>query len=242
MRYNIFMTKTLFPETTLFLITSVDGKISSGDSDQLDVDRDWKSISGVKEGLQQYYDLEKQTDLYSLNTGRVMAKVGINERKNIPTKMPFSFILIDNHPHLNAKGITYLSGWLNRLYLVTTNKKHPAYALKEKLKNIDIIEFGKKIDFKELFQCLRKKYGIKRMTIQSGGTLNATLVREDLIDHLSLVIAPLLVGGATTSSLVDGVAIYSVKELFKLKALKLKNCKKLKHSYLHLKYDLIKKK
>ena len=32
------------PETTLFMIESLDGKINSGNSDNLDVDRDWKTI------------------------------------------------------------------------------------------------------------------------------------------------------------------------------------------------------
>ena len=43
------------PVTTLFLIASVDGKISTGDTDSLDVDRDFPKIVGVKEGLLQYY-------------------------------------------------------------------------------------------------------------------------------------------------------------------------------------------
>jgi len=34
------------PVTTLFLITSLDGKISTGDKDELDVDRDFKRIVG----------------------------------------------------------------------------------------------------------------------------------------------------------------------------------------------------
>lgn len=67
--------------TTLFMLESLDGKISSGDSDNLDADKDWCRINGVKEGLQQYYDIEQTTDLFSINTGRVMAKIGLNEKK-----------------------------------------------------------------------------------------------------------------------------------------------------------------
>ena len=44
------------PITTLFMLESLDGKINSGNNDSLDVDRDWKSIEGLREGLQQYYD------------------------------------------------------------------------------------------------------------------------------------------------------------------------------------------
>lgn len=65
------------PVTTLFLLMSVDGKVSTGDVDERDFDRDLPNVEEVREGLHQYYDLEKQTDLFSLNTGRVMAKVGI---------------------------------------------------------------------------------------------------------------------------------------------------------------------
>ena len=63
------------PYTTLFLLISVDGKISIGNTNVMDTDKDYKLISGVKEGNQQYYDLEQQTDLHSLNSGRVFEKI-----------------------------------------------------------------------------------------------------------------------------------------------------------------------
>ena len=44
------------PITTLFLLMSVDGKISTRFSDELDVDRDFPKIPGVRESLHQYYE------------------------------------------------------------------------------------------------------------------------------------------------------------------------------------------
>jgi 2,5-diamino-6-(ribosylamino)-4(3H)-pyrimidinone 5'-phosphate reductase len=85
------------PITTLFMLESLDGKINSGNSDSLDVDRDWKQIDGLREGLQQYYDLESETDLFSFNTGRVMAKIGVNERTEKPEKMEaVTFVIGDS--------------------------------------------------------------------------------------------------------------------------------------------------
>ena len=75
------------PITTLFMLQSLDGKISSGSSDNLDVDKDFCKIDGVKEGLHQYYELEAETDTFSLNTGRVMAKIGVNDKKEYPKKI-----------------------------------------------------------------------------------------------------------------------------------------------------------
>jgi hypothetical protein len=108
-------------------------------------------IDGVKEGLQQYYDIEQTTDLYSLNTGRVMAKIGINDRTDIPNKVPVSFIIIDNKPHLNESGIDYLCKWVKTLYLVTTNKEHIAYNLCESYDNLVILDYDK-LDLKLLLE------------------------------------------------------------------------------------------
>ena len=91
------------PVTTLFMLMSVDGKISTGASDDLDVDKDFPKIIGVKEGLHQYYEIEKTTDLWSLNSGRVQAKLGVNA-KETPDKTPVSFVIIDNN-HLNEHGV-----------------------------------------------------------------------------------------------------------------------------------------
>lgn len=225
-------------ETTLFLIESLDGKISTGDDDQLDVDLDFKRISGVKEGLHQYYEIEKTTDPFSFNTGRVMAKIGVNVRKKEPIKMGCSFIIIDNKPHLNQKGVEYLAKWVKVLYLVTTNKDHPAFKLKSKHDNIIIIFYEKKVDLYDLLCKLKSEHGADRITIQSGGTMNSYWIRLGLIDHVSIVIAPCLIGGKDTQSLIGGESLHNEKDLEKIKSLKLIKCEVLKDSYVHLLYDV----
>ena len=89
------------PITTLFMLESLDGKISTGNNDNLDIDKDFPKIDGVKEGLHQYYEIESNTDYFSLNTGKVMAKIGVNDKKEYHEKIDVNFIIIDNKPHLN---------------------------------------------------------------------------------------------------------------------------------------------
>lgn len=226
------------PINTLFILMSLDGKINSGDSNELDVDKDWCKIDGVKEGLNQYYDIEKTTDWYSLNTGRVMAKIGVNERKDKPVKIDCRFIIIDRKPHLNEKGIEYLCNWVDTLFLVTDNKKHPAYKLLDKFENLKIIYY-EDIDLIKMMEDLKTDYDIERITIQSGGTLNCEFLRKNLIDYANIVIAPILVGGATTNTLIDGKAISKVDELNQLKALELMETNVLQNSYIQLKYKVI---
>jgi len=188
---------------------------------------------GVKEGLHQYYEIEATTDFYSLNTGRVMAKIGVNERNEYHDKVDCRFIIIDNKPHLNEKGIDYLCHWVDRLILVTTNKNHVAFLLQKKYNNLDIM-FYDSLNLNNLLSDIRKKYNAEAITIQSGGTLNGKFLRENLIDYVNVVIAPLLVGVKDTSTLIDGESIISSKELSKLKALQLEN------SYIQLRYKVLK--
>ena len=58
-------------------------------------------------------------------------------------------------------------------------------------------------------------------------------------NNVNIVIAPLLVGGFDTSTLIDGKAISTVEELNKLRALQLEDCNVLKNSYIQLKYKVL---
>lgn len=180
------------PITTLFMLESLDGKISSGSSDNLDVDKDFCKIDGVKEGLHQYYELEQETDVFSLNTSRVMAKIGVNDRKEYHEKIDVvTFVIIDNKPHLNENGIDYLCHLVGRLLLVTTNKNHIAYSLKDKYDNLEILYY-ETLNLTQLLEDLYSKYNAENLTIQSGGTLNGLFVRNKLIDFVNIVIASII--------------------------------------------------
>lgn len=224
------------PICTLFMLMSVDGKISTGDHDQLDVDRDYPKLEGVSEGLHQYYEIEQCQDLWSLNTGRVMAKIGINEADLNVVKTPVSFVIIDNKPHLNEHGIKVLCQQLQQLVLVTTNRNHPAFQLS--IDNLHIV-YQDNLNLKLLMQTLADDYHIERLTVQSGGTLNGLFLREHLFDRVDIVVAPVLVGGKTVSTLIDGEAIHNAADLDQLGILKLEECSVLNGSYIRLQYTII---
>ena len=222
------------PITTLFMLMSVDGKISPGATDDLDFDKDLPHIPGVKEGLQQYYDIEQTTDLWSLNSGRVQAKVGVND-KELPPKTPVSFALIDNH-HLTENGVRYFCARSKEFVLATTNKEHPALQVEEP--NLHII-CQDKLDLYDMLHPLKEKYGCERITIQTGGTLNGMFLREKLFDYVDIVVAPLLVGGKDTTTLIDGDAIYTQEQLSELGVLELESVQPLQGSYIRLRYKVL---
>lgn len=224
------------PNATLFMLMSVDGKISTGNNDERDFDRDLPSIVGVSDGLTQYYELEQKTDLFSFNTGRVMAKVGWNNVKSDINKSPVSFIIVDNKPHLTNLGVQNLLNGINRLFIVTNNLNHPAMTIDSS--NLEVVYCDNEIDYDDLFAKLKKR-GIDNITIQSGGEMNALLIRKGLVDYISIVIAPLIVGGRNVSTLADGDSISTIDDLKLLRPLELIRTDILSNSYLHLEYKVM---
>ena len=222
------------PTTTLFMLMSVDGKISTGATDEMDVDQDFPQIAGLKDGLYQYYEIEQSTDLWSFNTGRVQAKMGVNTA-DMPDKTPVSFVLLDNS-HLNEHGVRYFCAKSKQFVLITTNKNHPAFHVKEE--NLYII-FQEELSLTDALVQLKERFGCERLTIQSGGTVNALFLREKLFDFVDIVVAPVLIGGKDTTTLIDGHSLQSRDELNQLGVLRLIEATPLQDSYLRLRYQVI---
>ena len=216
------------------MLMSLDGKISPGASDSLDVDKDFPNIAGLKEGLPQYYEIEQTTDLWSFNTGRVQEKMGANE-KPFPKKTPVSFVLLDNS-HLTEHGVKYFCARSKEFVLITTNKNHPAFNVNED--NLHII-YQDTLSLEKALIELKETYGCERITIQSGGTLNGMFLREKLFDYVDIVVAPVLIGGKETSTLIDGSSIANENELGKLGVLSLTSCETLENSYIRLRYKVV---
>ena len=223
------------PVTTLFMLTSADGKISTGASDTFDFDRDLPEIDGVKEGLRQYYEIEQTTDLWSFNTGRVQAKLGVNQN-GMPAKTAVSFVLLDNR-HLTEHGVRYFCAKSKQFVLITTNAAHPAFHVKES--NLHII-LQPALSLRDAFEKLKTDFGCERLTLQSGGTTNGLLLREKLIDFVDFIVAPVLVGGRDTPTLIDGNPLRSTDAFSELDVLKLKDCRVLQNSYVRLTYEVVK--
>ena len=120
--------------------------------------------------------------------------------------------------------------------LVTSNKNHPAFEIQGD--NLHII-YQNELSLKDVLTKLKSEYSCEKITIQTGGTLNGLFLREKLIDYIDIVVAPVLIGGKDTSSLIDGKSLLSESELSQLGVLKLQECIVLESSYLRLRYEVI---
>ena len=107
-----------------------------------------------------------------------------------------------------------------------------------KEKNLHII-YQDTLDPADMLQQLKERYGCKRITIQTGGTLNGMFLREKLFDYVDLVVAPVLVGGKATTTLIDGEAIVTPDQLSQLGVLELESMQPLEGSYIRLRYKVV---
>jgi 2,5-diamino-6-(ribosylamino)-4(3H)-pyrimidinone 5'-phosphate reductase len=67
---------------------------------------------------------------------------------------------------------------------------------------VDFIVAGpKKVDMRAALKELNKRYGIQTVRVDSGGILNGVLLRAGLVDEVSILVHPALVGGTSQRSM-----------------------------------------
>ena len=153
----------------------------------------------------------------------------------MPEKTPVSFVLLDNH-HLNEHGVRYFCARSRQFVLITTNQDHPAFHVQAD--NLHII-FQEELSLADALMILKERFGCERLTVQSGGTVNGLFLREKLFDFVDIVVAPVLIGGKDTATLIDGRSLQARDELDQLGILRLIEAAPLQDSYLRLRYQVV---
>lgn len=115
----------------------------------------------------------------------------------------------------------------------STPKEHLDYLKK---KHVDCIIAGEdRVDMRAALEELNVQYGVKTVRVDSGGILNCVLLCQGLVDEVSVLIHPSLVGGASQSS------IFQASDLTKLDSiipLELTHLERLQGDVVWLRYDI----
>lgn len=74
-----------------------------------------------------------------------------------------------------------------------------------------------RVDLPLALEELNRLYGIQTLRVDSGGTLNGALLRADLVDEVSVLLEPRLVGGDTPRSLIRATDVSSPEEIVELR-------------------------
>jgi 2,5-diamino-6-(ribosylamino)-4(3H)-pyrimidinone 5'-phosphate reductase len=101
------------------------------------------------------------------------------------------------HWHL-LKAMLYWRGELS-LCSQTTPPEHLAYLNQHGIEYLIVGE--ERVDLRAALEILYARYGARTVLVDSGGTLNGALFRAGLVDEVSLLVHPALVGGTSPKSI-----------------------------------------
>jgi len=91
----------------------------------------------------------------------------------------------------------------SQVYLFTTDRTNPRQVEALRARGAEVILSPAQVDLTASMAYLRDA-GIERLLLEGGGTLNAAMLADGLIDEIRVYIAPLIFTGASAPTLMDG--------------------------------------
>ncbi|MFS8130522.1 MAG: dihydrofolate reductase family protein [Candidatus Dojkabacteria bacterium] len=123
-------------------------------------------------------------------------------------------------------------GKFNLIMIVTkqTPKEFLAYL---KSKNVSYIFAGEsEVNFKEVFTKLKTKFEIEKICLEGGGSINGSVIDEELIDEISLLVLPKVI-----NNIVAPALFYKELAAPKLHEFKLDSVEKLDRDVVWMRYS-----
>lgn len=224
-------------KNTLFLLTSVDGKITTGLTPSFDFDKDFAEDSYLNKGLQQYYDIEKTTDIWSVISSNIAVKLGAEEGKYPANFIPVNFVVIGNKLSTNA--MESIAANCNSVIFVMTDRVKFNIRMRQiRANNVSFLYYDV-LDPVKMFKHIYEDRHAEAVTIQTGGTLNRLFFAHKCINYIDIVVAPTIVGGSNTTSMVSGWDRVEWNDLEALPHLEVIEIVRLKDNYVRMRYKVI---
>jgi 2,5-diamino-6-(ribosylamino)-4(3H)-pyrimidinone 5'-phosphate reductase len=203
-------------------------------------------LTGFIPDLELYYGLAAtfNEDATLVGSKTILAAPETNEEteeafddpQQNPTDPRGTLIIVDGKGQVRNWHMLKKAGiWRNFIALCTseTPKEYLDYLTKRHI--APIITGKNHVNLKESLGILYQKHNIKRIRVDSGGTLNGILLHEGLVDEISIIINPSLVGGTPTPTLFDN---NQEKTIENTKTLTLTHNETLKNGNVWIRYTL----
>ncbi|MGD8534203.1 MAG: RibD family protein [Candidatus Aminicenantes bacterium] len=117
---------------------------------------------------------------------------------------------------------------------LTTPKSHLDYLQEQHISTI--VAGDDHVDLKKALKELYKQYEVKIIRVDSGGTLNGALLRAGLVDEISVLLNPCLVGSKGSNSLFKALDLTESEGTIQLL---LTHMEKLKDEVVWLRYETL---
>ncbi len=113
----------------------------------------------------------------------------------VPDPRPF-LVIADSRGRVRCWDAIQKWPYMRDVLALCSSSTPPDYLSYLADRNIGTIVTGKvRIDLRSALEALNARYGVKVVRVDSGGTLNSVLLREGIVDEVSVMIHPVLAGG-----------------------------------------------
>lgn len=230
------------PYIICHMMTTIDGKIASGVKDVNIFDDYYNTYSQLEQTYEPHAWLcgrvtsEQFADVIETPLPEITKVVQMKDFKSTSKEESYLF-LADIKGKLRWKGNTIIFGdkSVHQLVIVVTKHTPQEYIAYLQHKDISYIFAGEKeINFVELFKKLKSDYQVDTLVLEGGALLNGSVMVEDFIDEISLLLTPLVLNKSDSPSLFERNS-----EKVILKQYNLDSVKKLENDCVWLKYKKI---
>jgi riboflavin biosynthesis pyrimidine reductase len=182
------------------MFASIDGRITTGPNRNV---AEWTKLGLDANANDVAHKLFDDLDCDGVASGSETLMVFGNHAVHLPNgvywpKKSKAFIVFDGRGRIEW-------GQSEGLLVVTREDVSPAYLDQLSRKRIRHIRVSgeEHIDLETALARLYEQ-GFRRLGLSGGGTLNGAFLRQGLIDEISIVYAPVAIGGKTTPTVFDG--------------------------------------
>ncbi len=110
-------------------------------------------------------------------------------------------VVVDSQARLRCWRQMQQSEWWGEVTALVSRATPKAYLEELAALGIDTIVTGDtRVDLRAALEALHERYGINVLRVDSGGTLIGALLRAGLVDELSVILSPVLIGGVSPRS------------------------------------------
>lgn len=171
------------------------------------------SLRGFQADIELHYSIAGQFQAQAYLVGSKTALSGIEEfSPDIPPEEQFDFkkpvydtedtrpywVIPDTRGILKDKlHVFRRAGYCKDIIIITSDKTPEDYLNYLDKREYMYFNSGKDhVDFEKAFDLLYNHYNVETLLTDSGSVLNSILLAQDLVDELSLIVAPYLVGSS----------------------------------------------
>ncbi|MEM0266459.1 MAG: 2,5-diamino-6-(ribosylamino)-4(3H)-pyrimidinone 5'-phosphate reductase [Archaeoglobaceae archaeon] len=188
------------PHVFVNVAASIDGKISDESRKQIKI--------SCEEDLKRVDELRASADAIMVGIGTILAD---DPKLNVKSEVLRKRRVLEGKSENPIKVVVDSKCRIPENAKIFEGKAIVAVsklADKERIERIskiaEVVVFGeKKVDLKSLLRYLYEK-GVRRLMVEGGGTLIASLLRENLVDEIFVYFAPIIIGGERSPTICDG--------------------------------------